>query len=111
MELIKHLKKLKKSWDNYQPLIEVLVYRANIIHNLRAYQKQSPGVQFAPVLKSNAYGHGLVEVAKILDDYNRGTLTLTLSQGERGKSSMPFFMVDSLFEARALRHQGIKTPC
>lgn len=87
------LKKLKKSLDHSRPLIEVLVYRDNILHNLKAYQTAYPKLRFAPVLKSNAYGHGLVEVAEILD-----------SQG------LPFFMVDSLFEARALRHQGIKTP-
>ncbi len=110
MTFLSALKKLKKSRDPYRPLIEVLIYRDNILHNLRAYQKLCPNVKFAPVLKSNAYGHGLVEVAKILDDYNRKTLTPTLSQRERGQMSLPFFMVDSLFEARTLRHEGIKTP-
>lgn len=93
MGLIHSIKKLKKSWNDYKPLIEVVVYRDNILHNLKQYQTAFPKVQFAPVLKSNAYGHGLVEMAKILDN-NR----------------LPFFMADSLFEARNLRHEGVKTP-
>jgi len=46
----------------------------------------------APVLKSNAYGHGLIEVAHILD----------------GQSDIPFCIVDSYFEAIALRSKGFK---
>jgi alanine racemase len=51
----------------------------------------------APVLKSNAYGHGLLEVAKILE------------KGAK-KGDFPFFIVDSYFEAVALRARRIKTP-
>lgn len=93
MGIIHSLKKLKKSWDSYQPLIEVLIYKNDILHNLKQFQTSFPKMQFAPVLKSNAYGHGLVEVAQILDN-----------------KALPFFMVDSLFEARILRNVGIKTP-
>ncbi len=49
----------------------------------------------APVLKSNAYGHGLFEVAGML---------------EKSKEKFPFFVVDSYFEALALRSHGFKTP-
>jgi alanine racemase len=48
---------------------------------------------FAPVLKSNAYGHGLVLIASLLK-----------------KEHLPFFVVDSLIEARLLRDNRIKTP-
>lgn len=51
------------------------------------------GLSIAPVLKSNAYGHGLVEVARILDSLHP-----------------PFFCVDSLFEAYTLKKAGIRTP-
>ena len=46
-----------------------------------------------PVLKSNAYGHSLVEVAQILD-----------------KEEKAFFVVDSLYEAMILRNKGVKSP-
>ena len=44
----------------------------------------------APILKSNAYGHGLTTVAKLLDT-----------------EGVSFFMVDSLYEAQQLRHAGV----
>lgn len=77
---------------DYEPLIKIFIFRDNILRNLREYQALSAGVAIAPVLKSNAYGHGLVQVAEILD-------------GEQ----LPFFMVDSFFEAKVLRGAGIKT--
>jgi alanine racemase len=48
----------------------------------------------APVLKSNAYGHGLALVAEVL-------------QYEEG---IPFFCIDSYFEAGILRRAGFSTP-
>jgi alanine racemase len=92
MKIIKFLKKLKKSFSNYDPLIKILISRGNLIGNLNEYRRNYPKIHFAPVLKSNAYGHGLIEVAKILDNEEK-----------------PFFVVDSLFEARTLRENGIKT--
>lgn len=78
--------------SKYTPLITVLISRQKLLENLRAYQKRYSKVQFAPVLKSNAYGHGLVEVAKILDS-----------------EKLPFLVVDSIFEATVLRRREIKT--
>ncbi|MDD5290447.1 MAG: alanine racemase, partial [Patescibacteria group bacterium] len=78
--------------SSHQPLIEVRVLGENLLHNLAEFKKNYPKLEFAPVLKSNAYGHGIVGVAKILDQKN-----------------VPFFCVDSFFEARQLRHEGIKT--
>jgi alanine racemase len=86
------LTKIFKPRVNYQPLIEIQISRAAILHNLKTFQNTYSKLQFAPVLKSNAYGHGLVEVAEILDDQN-----------------VPFFMVDSFYEALVLRRAFIKT--
>lgn len=86
------LQKIFKARINYKPLIEIRVFKDAILHNLKTFQKTHSKFQFAPVLKSNAYGHGLVEVASILDDQN-----------------CPFFMVDSFYEALVLRRAGIKT--
>jgi len=94
MLAINFLKKIKKSFSNsnYNPLINVLISKSNLINNLNEFKANYPKVSFAPVLKSNAYGHGLVEVAKILD-----------------KEDKPFFVVDSLFEAKTLRENDIKS--
>jgi alanine racemase len=75
------------------PLVHVYISAPALLHNLQTYQNIHQGVACAPVLKSNAYGHGLVPIARILD-------------GEK----LPFLVVDSLYEARMLRNSGIKTP-
>lgn len=72
--------------------MEVVIYRERLLENLKILRKAAGQNRVALVLKSNAYGHGLVEVAEILDD-----------QG------VPFFAVDSYHEALALRSAGIKT--
>ncbi|MEO8637283.1 MAG: alanine racemase [Candidatus Taylorbacteria bacterium] len=77
----------------YDPLIEVTISKENILSNLRYFQSLFKKSAVAPVLKSNAYGHGLVGVAKILDPVG-----------------LPFFVVDSFHEALILRNERIKTP-
>ncbi len=93
MKLLNFLRKLKKNFSRYQPSIEILIDSQNIIHNLRQYQKACPGMKIAPVLKSNAYGHGLLQVAKIIQ-----------------QEDIAFMVVDSLYEAKILRRHGIKSP-
>lgn len=82
-----------RSFSRYQPMTQVFISQANIVHNLNEYRQQYPGVSFAPVLKSNAYGHGLVPVARILDN-----------------EPIAFLVVDSLYEARVLRGGGVQSP-
>lgn len=92
MSIGKFLNKITAPSVNYQPLIEVRVFKDALLFNLHSFQKKFPQLTFAPVLKSNAYGHGLVQVAKVLD-----------------KERIAFFMVDSFFEAYVLRRAGIRT--
>jgi len=87
------LRALRKIRFAYEPLIEVRIRRDAIMHNLRAFQNLDKRAAVAPVLKSNSYGHGLVEVAKILD-----------------RENVPFLCVDSYFEALILRNEGIRSP-
>lgn len=84
---------LSKRRFPYEPLITVEISRSAILHNLREFKKIAPHGQVAPVLKSNAYGHGFKEVASIL----------------RHEKDIPFFVVDSFFEAVALHRAGIKS--
>src|SRR3989344_2871042 len=86
------LRLLRKKRFAYTPLIEIRIGKDALLHNLKVFQEQKKGVAIAPVLKSNAYGHGLVGVARIFD----------------GKG-LPFFCVDSYFEALILRNEGIRT--
>ena len=89
---LKFLRKVKNSFVRHTPSVEVLISRENLLHNLRTYRRSYPDLSFAPVIKSNAYGHGIVQVAAILDVEN-----------------VPFLVVDSLYEAMILRNEGINT--
>jgi alanine racemase len=78
----------------YHTLNEIILDSNALIHNFNYFQKLNPAGLICPVLKSNAYGHGLVEIAKIVDRHLQ----------------TPYIMVDSLFEAYELMKQKIKTP-
>lgn len=78
---------------SYQVLNKIEVSQANLIKNYRYLSKLNKKVKIAPVLKSNAYGHGIGLVAKILDPLK-----------------VPFFCVDSLFEAYEILKTKVKTP-
>lgn len=81
------------SRKNYHNLNLIEVSEAALRQNHQALKKLHPEAEIAPVLKSNAYGHGLTNVAPIFD-------TLTA----------PFLVVDSLYEAYELYKLKVKTP-
>ena len=66
------LTKLSRRRFPYEPLITIEISKSRLIHNLNEFRKLAPKPEFtpegavAPVLKSNAYGHGLLEVAQAL---------------------------------------------
>lgn len=93
MTLFKYLRNLKKSFDHHSPSIEVLIYKTNLLDNFKEYKRRYPHLSLAPVLKSNAYGHGILQIAKILD-----------------KENIAFFVADSLYEAMMLRNDRCKSP-
>lgn len=81
--------------SEYQTLNEITVDSSALINNYDYFQKNNPNCYICPVLKSNAYGHGLLQVAQIVDKHFKNT---------------PYIMVDSLYEAYELYKQDIKTP-
>ena len=88
----------------YQPLNIVEISKDNLLHNFKYLSSLHPKIKIAPVLKSNAYGHGLVEVARVLDSIGPSGL-------QNDKSGrIPFFCVDSIYEAYELLKIKIKTP-
>lgn len=82
---------LTKPRAKYKPLIKILIARRALLHNYDSYAKAYGDLAIAPMLKSNAYGHGLREVGKILD-----------------AKHPPFFAVDSFFEALVLRQAQVQ---
>jgi alanine racemase len=70
----------------YQPLNRIEIDRNRLLGNVAYIQRQHPGFEIIPVLKGNAYGHGIAAVAEVL----------------RG-SSCKFLAVDGYFEANRIR--------
>ncbi len=60
--------------------IEIL--QKNILHNVKVFQNLLPQKHLFPVLKSNAYGHGIAQMISILED-----------------TETPFVVIDSYYEA------------
>ena len=71
---------------NNTPISYIEISKKNLIHNFNELKKiTKPGTEIAVVVKSNAYGHGQNEVAKILEPY------------------ADYFQVDSVAELELLR--------
>ena len=63
----------------------VEISKDNLLHNINQFRARvGSGVKIAAVVKANAYGHGLVEVAKAVEEQT------------------DFFAVDSIDEAQEL---------
>ncbi len=77
----------------YCSLNKIEISQKDLIANYRYLSSLNPKIKVTPVLKSNAYGHGIKLVAQILEPLNP-----------------PFFCVDSIYEGYLLLRQGIKTP-
>ncbi|HOZ53431.1 MAG TPA: alanine racemase [bacterium] len=63
--MIESLKRILK--PKYQTLNKIEILKDNLIHNLNYLYSLQEQAEMFPVLKSNAYGHGLKEISKILD--------------------------------------------
>lgn len=72
-------------------LNRIEISRKNIMHNFALCQALVPGKHVCPVLKSNAYGHGIKQIVEILKD-----------------EDFPFFVVDSYHEALQVREVSHK---
>jgi len=84
--------KIPRFRKQYHTLNSIEVSEETLRENYAFFSKIS-GLEIAPVVKSNAYGHGIRLVAKIFDDIGA-----------------PFLCVDSLYEAYELLKIQVKTP-
>lgn len=76
----------------YEPLNKLIIDKNRLLDNYQTLNEVHHSIVIAPVLKSNAYGHGLSNMAKILKSKNP-----------------PFFCVDSLPEAYILKKAGLES--
>ena len=70
--LKKHIKKIIKKLlpNKFQPLNWIELNKHRFLNNFKILQKNNPAFNIIPVLKSNAYGHGITQIAEILNDTN-----------------------------------------
>lgn len=79
----------------------VEIYRKALEHNLKVFLNLIPKqTKFMAVIKSNAYGHGLVQVAKLLANNQLPIID----------NQCLWFGVDSIVEGLRLRREEIKNP-
>jgi len=87
--VFKKVKRLIKG--TYWNLNRIDVSESRLRENYRILSSLHSGVAVAPILKSNAYGHGIRIAGRVLERMNP-----------------PFFCVDSLYEGYELLKAGIK---
>lgn len=75
------------SRTNFEPYNKVVLSSANLLDNIKVFQENNPNASVIPVLKGNAYGHGIKEIAKILNQID-----------------LDFLAVDGYFEAAEISH-------
>lgn len=80
--------------QSFTPANRIHISTSALVDNFSFFQRKNPSALLAPVIKSNAYGHGLVEVAKIIDTHIKP----------------PYVCVDNFQEAQALKAAKINTP-
>ncbi len=55
---------------------ELLIETSKLVHNWQFFKRFQPGCQMIPVLKSDAYGHGLLDSAKALENAGANLLAV-----------------------------------
>ncbi len=69
LKIIFMFNKLRQAFKlNYETLNRLEIKKAAVLANYENLKKQQPEAAIFPVLKSNAYGHGLKELAQILNE-------------------------------------------
>lgn len=66
--MITSLKKIIK--PKYKTLNKIEIKKSCLLHNFKLLERQQTPAVIFPVLKSNAYGHGLKELCQILNETN-----------------------------------------
>lgn len=64
--MIRKIRKIIK--PKYETLNKMEIRRVSIVENFNILQAKQPEAKIFPVLKSNAYGHGLAEICSVLND-------------------------------------------
>ncbi|HEY4524037.1 MAG TPA: alanine racemase [Candidatus Paceibacterota bacterium] len=98
---------IERNHKNVRTWIEL--NRKALMDNYRAIRAAiPPKTKFMAVVKSNAYGHGLTQIAQLLTSDQPATLSRSDVAGSLVASNYLWFGVDSIIEALHLRHEKFK---
>ncbi|MDD2487657.1 MAG: alanine racemase [Candidatus Gracilibacteria bacterium] len=93
MSILSKLLTFKRRLETpFETLNKIYISKEAILNNFDLFQDLNPDYSIFPVLKSNAYGHGIKEIAKILKE-----------------RKLDYIVVDSYYEALKVREVN-KTP-
>ena len=81
-----------KIFKEYNNINKIFIHKENLYSNLDFLKNLYQYDEIFPVIKSNAYGHGIEEIAMLLAK----------------RSDIHMIAVDSLYEAYILKKLGIK---
>lgn len=81
-----------RTGNSQKPATYIRIHKDTLLRNYHCFA--AGGVDIAPVIKSNAYGHDAYQVARCLSE----------------NTEAPFFVVAAYDQARKLREQGIAKP-
>lgn len=83
MKIFSKILNFKKKLETpFETINNIYISKGAILDNLKLFQELSPNCSILPVLKSNAYGHWIKQIASILS-----------------KTKLDYIVVDSYFEA------------
>jgi alanine racemase len=69
MSFFSKLLSFKRKFEtHFDTLNNIYISKQAVLNNYDLIQKLNPGFTIFPVLKANAYGHGIKEIAKILNE-------------------------------------------
>ncbi|HVC01692.1 MAG TPA: alanine racemase [Steroidobacteraceae bacterium] len=91
-----------------QPMVSATIDTSALRHNLLAVRRRAPDSRVMAVVKANAYGHGLVAVARALDGAD-GLAVARVDEGlalRRAGIGKPVVLLEGVFDAGQLAAAG-----
>ncbi len=86
----------------------IFLSKNGFLNNIKFLKSFSPDSKFFPVVKANAYGHGLEEVVSIIDDYVDGYCVHSIDEGICVDSRKPVLILGHTGDSRDVLIDALK---
>ncbi len=87
----------------------IYLSRSAFLNNIRFLKSFSPSSKFFPVVKANAYGHGLKEVVSIVDDYVDGYCVHSVDEAIEIETKKPILILGHIGSNENLLRELLKS--